>query len=71
MENKKTSVFGIYSSVSAADQATDLLIRTGFTAADISVLVPENLGSQPIATEKATKAPEGATAGASAGAVLG
>ncbi|MFZ0620085.1 MAG: hypothetical protein WAM01_15515 [Candidatus Acidiferrales bacterium] len=71
MENKKTSVFGIYSSVSAADQATDLLIRTGFTAADISVLVPENLGSQPIATEKATTAPEGATAGASAGAVLG
>ena len=70
-DNKKTAVFGIYATLVAADNATDSLIRSGFAASNISALLPENLGSKPIATEKATKAPEGATAGASAGAVLG
>jgi hypothetical protein len=69
--NKKTSVFGIFTTMSAADFATDSCIRGGFTAADISALIPENLGSRQIATEKATKAPEGAAAGASSGAVIG
>lgn len=71
MENKKTAVFGIYTTVAAADLATDSLVKRGFSAADISALLPENLGSKPIAAEKATKAPEGATAGAGAGAALG
>src|SRR6202042_1581110 len=71
MENKKTAVFGIYTTVAAADLATDSLVKSGFSASDISALLPENLGPKPIATEKATKAPEGATAGASTGAVLG
>src|SRR5580700_7216236 len=71
MENKKTAVFGIYTTVAAADLATDSLVKAGFSAADISALLPENLGSKPIAAEKATKAPEGATAGAGTGAVLG
>jgi hypothetical protein len=71
MENKKTAVFGIYTTVAAADLATDSLVTAGFSAADISALLPENLGSKPIAAEKATKAPEGATAGAGTGAVLG
>jgi hypothetical protein len=46
-------------------------VQSGFSASDISVLLPENLGSQQIGTEKATKAPEGAATGASSGAVLG
>jgi hypothetical protein len=71
MENKKTAAFGIYKSVSAADAATDTLVKAGFTAADVSVLLPENLGTRQIGTEKATKAPEGATTGAGTGAVLG
>src|SRR5271170_6832620 len=71
MENKKTAVFGIYTTVAAADLATDSLVKAGFSASDISALLPENLGPKPIATEKATKAPEGATAGATSGAVLG
>jgi hypothetical protein len=71
MENKKTAAFGIYKSVAAADTATDSLVKSGFSAADVSVLLPENLGTRQIGTEKATKAPEGATAGASTGAVLG
>jgi hypothetical protein len=71
MENKKTAVFGIYTSVAAADSATDRLVQSGFSPSNISVLLPENLGSRPIATSKATKAPEGAAAGAGSGAVLG
>src|SRR5580693_3570746 len=71
MENKKTAVFGIYTTVAAADQATDRLVKVGFLASNISALMPENLGQREIGTEKATKAPEGATAGASTGVVLG
>ena len=69
--SKKTSVFGIYSNLAAADNATDTLVRSGYPAADISALLPDNLGSKEIGTEKATKAPEGATTGATSGAVLG
>ena len=71
MENKKTAVFGIYTTVAAADLATDSLVKAGFSAADVSALLPENLGSKPIATEKNSKAPEGAATGAGSGAVLG
>jgi hypothetical protein len=71
MSGKKTSVFGIYSNLAAADNATDTLVRSGYPAADISALLPDNLGSKEIGTEKATKAPEGATTGATSGAVLG
>src|ERR1700678_2948128 len=69
--NKKTAVFGIFTTVASADNATDSLVKSGFSASDISALLPENLGTKPMGTEKATKAPEGATAGAGAGAVLG
>src|SRR5271154_2679029 len=69
--NKKTAVFGIYTTVASADNATDSLVKSGFSASDISALLPENLGTKQLGTEKATKAPEGATAGAGTGAVLG
>lgn len=71
MAEKKTAVFGIYSTRSAAENAADAIVKSGFATSDISVLLPENLGSKPIATEKATKAPEGATTGGGTGAVLG
>ena len=71
MGEKKTAVFGIYSSREAAERAADALVNAGFTPADLSVLLPENLGNRAIGTEKATKAPEGATAGGGTGAVLG
>lgn len=71
MSGKKTAVFGIFPTLSSADNATDSLIHSGFLPADISALLPENLGSRHIGTEKATKAPEGAAAGAGSGAVLG
>jgi hypothetical protein len=70
-ENKKTAVFGIYSTLLQVDDATYLLLRDGFFATSISVLLPENIGDQQIGTTKSTKAPEGAAAGAGSGAVLG
>jgi hypothetical protein len=71
MAGKKTAVFGIYSSLPSADNATDALVRAGFSASDISALLPDNLGNREIGTRKATKAPEGAATGAGSGAVLG
>jgi hypothetical protein len=71
MASKKTAVFGIYSTRSDVETAAELLSRSGFPVSDISVLLPESLGTRDIGTEKATKAPEGATTGAGSGAVLG
>lgn len=86
-DNKKTAVFGIYSTRDGVERATDALLQSGFTANDISVLLPESLGNPSLAgstaatthdtaakdmgTVKNTKAPEGATTGAGTGAVIG
>jgi ActD protein len=71
MAGKKTAVFGIYSTAAAAEHAVDTLTKSGFPISDISLLVPETLGSREMGTEKASKAPEGAAVGATGGAVLG
>src|SRR6202051_5131534 len=72
MSAKKTGVFGIYSTRVAVENATDSLIRAGFPAADISVLLPESLGGpKAMGTEKATKAPEGTAAGVTTGGLIG
>jgi hypothetical protein len=71
MSAKKTSVFGIYNSREAVERAVETFLQSGFSTSDVSVLLPENLGGKPIATHKDTKAPEGATAGGGAGAVIG
>src|SRR6202161_257640 len=71
MSGKKTAVFGIYGSRETVERAVDTFVKSGFSTSDVSVLLPENLGAKPIATDKATKAPEGATAGAGTGAVIG
>jgi hypothetical protein len=71
MAGKNTAAFGIYSNRSATENAVSALQNNGFRVEDISVLLPENLGSKDLATEKATKAPEGAAAGAGTGAVIG
>ena len=70
-DNKKTSVLGIYSAREDFDNAAEVLVRSGFSASDISVLLSESFGPRSIGAEKATKAPEGAAAGATSGAVLG
>src|SRR6516164_5542556 len=71
MAGKNTAVFGIYSQKSNLESALNELKVAGFRHEDISVLFPDNLGSKELATVKTTKAPEGATAGAGSGAVIG
>jgi hypothetical protein len=72
MSGKRVAVFGIYSTRSAVENATDSLVKAGFPTADISVLLPESLGGpKDMGTEKATKAPEGTAAGVTTGGVIG
>jgi len=71
MENKKTSVFGIYPTVEQAEFGVDELVRVRFSNDDISVLAPDRQGTKDFAHEKHTKAPEGATTGATTGGLLG
>ena len=68
---KNIAVFGIYPNYSALEQGVDALRLADFRATDISVLYPENVGNKDIGHEKATKAPEGASAGASTGMLAG
>ncbi len=65
------AVFGIYDTRSAVETGVDRLKVEGFSASEISVLLPERGGSEKFAHEKATKAPEGATTGAGTGLVIG
>lgn len=71
MAAKNIAVFGIYPDQLMAEDAVDNLKDSGFRSADISVLFPDNQGTKDFAHEKHTKAPEGAVAGGSSGAVIG
>lgn len=71
MSGKNTAVFGIYPSYANVESGVDGLKAAGFSNRDISVLFPESAGSKDFAHEKGTKAPEGATAGAGTGLVVG
>lgn len=67
---KKTALVGIYSTRKSVEDAIDTLLTSKFQSSNISVLLPENLGSK-AGTKKAAKAPEGTAADAESGAVLG
>ena len=71
MPDNKTSVAGIYPTRESVERATDNLVLSGFPSSDISVLLPENLGSKTIGTDNATKAQEGAVSGAVLGGTVG
>lgn len=71
MAGKNTAAFGIYSDQVALEEGIVALREANFRREDISVLYSENVGTKDLAHEKATKAPEGASAGAGTGAVLG
>lgn len=71
MAGKNTAVFGIYRTRQDAERGVDTLISSGFRNEDISALLPENEGTKDFAHEKQTKAPEGASTGAGAGAIVG
>jgi Protein of unknown function (DUF3341) len=69
--SKNISVYGIFKSRGEVEYALEQLRLDGFRAADISVLMPENLSNKDIGAEKATKAPEAAAAAGATGAVAG
>jgi hypothetical protein len=71
MAGKNTAVFGIYPTYVSVESGVQALQAAGFRNEDISVLMPENVGSKDFAHEKGTKAPEGAATGAGTGAVVG
>lgn len=71
MAGKNTAAFGIYPTYAGVESGVQSLQAAGFRNEDISVLFAENVGSKDFAHEKGTKAPEGATTGAGAGAVIG
>ena len=68
---KNIAVFGLYQTKVHIEEAIDALKTAGFRNTDVSVLIPENVGSKDLADEKHTKAPEGATTGGASGAILG
>ena len=71
MAGKNTSAFGIYPNRAALEMGIQALKDANFRHEDISVLLPENVGTKDFAHEKETKAPEGATTGGIAGGVVG
>lgn len=68
---KNTAVFAIFRDRTHAESGVESLLRSGFRDEDISVLLADNVGTKDFAHEKHTKAPEGATTGAGAGALIG
>ena len=68
---KNTAVFGIYKDTVSLGQALERLRSASFRSTDVSVLMPENLGTKDLAHKKDTKAPEGATTGGVTGGVIG
>jgi hypothetical protein len=71
MAGKNTAAYGIYNDRPEAERAVDALLNAGFRAEDISVLMPDNVGTKDFAAEKNTKAPEGTTTGVVAGGAVG
>lgn len=70
MAGKNTSAFGIYRNEASLRNGVEALEQEGFRTTDMSVLFPANEGTKDFAHEKGTKAPEGAVAGASTGALV-
>ena len=69
--SKQTAVFGLYTSRTHAESGVDALVNSGFSAAEVSVLLPQNVGTKDFAHEKHTKAPEGTATGVTTGGVVG
>jgi hypothetical protein len=69
--NKNISVYAIFPNRSDAEDALQQLRRNGFRPEDVSVLLPDNVGTKDIGVTNSTKAPEAAVAGGAAGATAG
>jgi hypothetical protein len=68
---KNIAVFGIFPSKELVEEALQALKGEDFRNTDVSVLFSENAGTKDFAIEKHTKLPEGSSAGAGTGAVIG
>jgi hypothetical protein len=64
------AVFGIYANCPDMERGIDLLQAAGFRSTDISVLLPENVGPEPLRHSRRNRT-EGAAAGGFSGAVVG
>ncbi|HEV8043445.1 MAG TPA: DUF3341 domain-containing protein [Bryobacteraceae bacterium] len=71
MSGKNTATYGIFRDTVELGGGLEALRAAGFRSTDISVLMPENVGSKDFVHKKETKAPEGATTGVASGAVIG
>jgi hypothetical protein len=68
---RDAAVYGIYSSREHAEEAIESMRSAGFRSEDISVMLPDNVGSKDFGHERHTKAPEAATAGAATVGIIG
>jgi hypothetical protein len=68
---KNIAVFATFRDRLHTDAAIKELVNSRFREEDISVLLADNVGTRDFATERHSKAPEGATTGGSVGAVIG
>ena len=64
-------VYALATSDAQAVRIANRLRNCGFSADDISIVTPDRAGSRDLGHQDSTKAPEGATAGAGTGAILG
>src|SRR5215510_14525915 len=71
MAGKNTAALGSYTDGEALGVGLVALRDANYRHEDISILYPDNEGTKDFGHEKATKAPEGASAGAGTGAVIG
>jgi hypothetical protein len=69
--DKKIAVFGMYRTRQDVEQTVQTLKSLDFRSTDISVLFSESAGTRDFALEKHTNVPEGTSAGAGTGAVIG
>jgi len=67
----KQAVIGLVPTTMQADALMVLLRATGIKDSDISVVMPDFIASRDLGHEKHSKAPEGASAGAGTGLVIG
>lgn len=68
---KKQAVICIIPTESQAENIVDSLRVAGFFPSDISLLMPDTTGVRDMGHEKHSKAPEGTSVGAGAGAIAG
>jgi hypothetical protein len=71
MAGSNTAVFGIFDSRESTSLCISSLMNAGFKNQNISVLAPDKDTTRELATEKNTKAPEGAATGAATGGIIG